>query len=111
MYIKALNNGLIDLGPGVELLSINNLPKFVDASCDMGMFSFKLFDTTVNYYNESPALHAECQTPHSISDSNDVVPIAIQENDKLPVMVDKNTTLPVMVDENATLPVMVEKKH
>ena len=30
MYIKALNSGLIDSGPGVELLSINNLPKFVD---------------------------------------------------------------------------------
>ena len=95
MYIKALNNRLIDSCPGVELLSINNLPKFVDASCGMGMFSFKLFDTTVSYSKESSAVHTESQTPHSISDSNDVVPIAVQENDELPVMVDKNTTLPV----------------
>ena len=109
MYIKAPNNRLIDLGPGVELLSINNLPKLVDAPCGMGMFSFKLFDTTVSYYKESSAVHTECQTPHSISDSNDVVPIAVRENDELPVMVDKNTTLPVMVDENIELPVMVDK--
>ena len=75
----------------------------------MGMFSFKLFDTTLNYYNESPAVHAECQTPHSTKDSNDIVPIAVQQNDEEPVMVDENTTLPVMVDENIELPVMVDK--
>ena len=27
MYLKALNNGLIDLDPGFEFLSVNNLPK------------------------------------------------------------------------------------
>ena len=57
MYIEALNIGLIDFGAGVELLSINNLPKFVDSSYRIGMFSCKLFDTTVNYSNESPGVH------------------------------------------------------
>ena len=109
VYIKALNNRLIDSGPGVELLSINNLPKFVDASCGMGMFSFQLFDTTVSYHKKSSAVHTECQTPHLRSDSNDVVPIVVQENDELHVIVDKNTTLPVMVDGNIELPVMVDK--
>ena len=33
MYLKALNNGLIVLDPGVEFLSVDNSPKVVIVSC------------------------------------------------------------------------------
>ena len=39
MYLKALNNGLIDLDPGVEFLSVNNLPKIVSVSYFTSMLS------------------------------------------------------------------------
>ena len=41
MYIKALNNGLFGVNPGLELTSIDNLPRFIEVSCNMNMLSFE----------------------------------------------------------------------
>ena len=41
MYLKALSNGIIDLDPGVEFLSVNNFPKIVSASYFTSMFSIQ----------------------------------------------------------------------
>ena len=72
MYIKALNNGLFSINPGLELTSIDNLPRFIEVSCNMNMLSFEFIDATVNNinYNEHPVLHhlhAESSTAHLIS--------------------------------------------
>ena len=72
MYIKALNNGLFGINPGLELTSIDNLPRFIEVSCNMNMLSFKFIDATVNNinYNKQPVLHhlhAESSTTHLIS--------------------------------------------
>ena len=42
MYVKALNNGLFGINPGIELTSIDNLPRFVEVSCNMNILSFDL---------------------------------------------------------------------
>ena len=42
MYLEALNNGLIILDQGVELLSVDNLPKLVIVSCCKNMFSYEI---------------------------------------------------------------------
>ena len=42
MYLEALNNGLIILDQGVELLFVDNLPKVVIASCCKDMFSYEI---------------------------------------------------------------------
>ena len=34
MYLKAVDDGLINLDPGVELLSVDTLPTLVNVSCD-----------------------------------------------------------------------------
>ena len=50
-YVKALNNGLFGINPGIELTSTDNLPRFVEVSCNMNILSFELIDTTVNNIN------------------------------------------------------------
>ena len=40
MYVKALNNGLSGINPGIELTSIDNLPRFVEVSCNMNILFF-----------------------------------------------------------------------
>ena len=112
MYVKALNNGLFGINPGIELTSIDNLPRFVEVSCNMNILSFELIDTTVNNinYEEPPVLHAESSNAHINSCDNNVVPVAVHRNIKLPVMVDKDNQLPVMVAKNNQLPVMVDKE-
>ena len=41
MYVKALNNGLFGINPGIELTFIDNLPRFVEVSCNMNILSFE----------------------------------------------------------------------
>ena len=59
MYIKALNNGLFGINPGLELTSIDNLPRFIEISCNMNVLSFEFIDATVNNinYNKHRVLH------------------------------------------------------
>ena len=42
--VKALNNDLFGINPGIELTSIDNLPRFVEVSCNMNILSFELID-------------------------------------------------------------------
>ena len=73
MYIKALNNGLFGINPGLELTSIDNLSRFIEVSCNMNMLSFEFFDATVLSvhininYNEPPVLHPESSTGYLIN--------------------------------------------
>ena len=102
MYVKALNNGLFGTNPGIELTSIDNLPRFVEVSCNMDILSFELIDTTVNNinYEEPPVLHAESSNAHIKSCDNDIVPVAVHRNIEQPVMVENNNQLFVMVAKN-----------
>ena len=47
MYLEALHNGLIILDQGVELLSVDNLPKLVIVSCCKNMFSYEIWHPVV----------------------------------------------------------------
>ena len=113
VYVKALNNGIFGINPGIELTSIDNLPRFVEVSCNMNILSFELIDTTVNNinYEDPPVLHAESSNAHINSCDNNVVPVAVHRNIELPVMVENNNQLPVMVAKNNQLPVMVDKNN
>jgi hypothetical protein len=42
MYLQALDNGFVVLEPGVEFISVDNLPKVVSVSCCTNMFSCKI---------------------------------------------------------------------
>ena len=91
LCIKALNNGLFGINPGIELTSIEKLPRFVEVSCNMSILSFELIDTTVNNinYEEPPVLHAESSNAHINSCDSNVVPVAVHRNTELPVMYQK----------------------
>ena len=57
MYIKALNNELFGISPGLELTSIENLPRLIEISCSMNMLSFEFIDATVNNINYNEPLY------------------------------------------------------
>ena len=60
MYLKALDDGLINLDPGVELLSVDNLPTLVIVSCNKNTFSYEICRSAV-----SPAVHAKKMATNS----------------------------------------------
>ena len=60
MYLKALDDGLINLDPGVELLSVDTLQTLVNVSCDKNMFSYEICRSVV-----SPAVHAKTMATNS----------------------------------------------
>ena len=53
MHLKALNNGLIVPDPGVDLLSINNLPSVVYVTCYTDItdnFSYELCQSAMDTF-------------------------------------------------------------
>ena len=58
MYLKVMNNHLIDLPPGVVHLSVKDLPKLVIVSCFENEFNFDICCQSV----ENPDLHIEAQS-------------------------------------------------
>jgi hypothetical protein len=106
MYLKALNNGLINLNPGVEYLSVDDLPKFVCASYCRNIFSYQIFT------NISP-VQGKVISPLMMTNGDNlplvIEPIEVENNIDLPVVVEQNNIdLPVVVAQNnIDLPVVV----
>jgi hypothetical protein len=91
MYLQALDNGFVVLEPGVEFLSVDNLPKVVSVSCCTNMFSYEICDSVIDTSIIPPVLHANTTTTHV--DSFDA-----QNNVELPMVVGQNSnSLPVVV--------------
>ncbi len=59
LYMKALNSGLIILDAGVELLSIDDLPRIVDVSYSATKFCGEMRDTVITNY-ELPVAESLC---------------------------------------------------
>ena len=57
MYLQALNDGFVVLEPGVEFLSVDNLPKLVSVSCCTNMFSYQICDSVIDTSNIPPVVH------------------------------------------------------
>ena len=87
MYLKALNSGLIVLDPGVDFLSVDNLPKVVSVPCCSNIFSH------------------EIELPMDIAGENiNNLPIVVEPFEaKNITQLSKYTDLPMMV-ENTELP-------
>jgi hypothetical protein len=65
MYLQALNNGFVVLEPGVEFMSVDNLPKVVSVSCCTNMFSYEICDSVIDTRINVPAVvHAKTTTTH-----------------------------------------------
>ncbi len=45
LYLNALSSGFIVLDPGVDFLSVDDLPKVVNVSFDRNMFSYQICQT------------------------------------------------------------------
>jgi hypothetical protein len=64
MYLQALNDGFVVLEPGVEFLSVDNLPKLVSVSTElyMNMFSYQICDSVIHTSNIPHVVHAKTTT-------------------------------------------------
>ena len=124
MYLQALNDGFVVLEPGVEFLSVDNLPKLVSVSCCTNMFSYQICDSVINTSNIPPVVHAKTTTTpvnpfdtQNINDTINSLPMVVgQNNDILPIVVEpieaKTIDLPVVVEpveaKTIDLPIVVE---
>ena len=124
MYLKALNSGLIVLDPGVEFLSVDNLPKVVSVPCCSNIFSHEIelpMDMAVENINNLPIVvepfEAQNNNPAvELTEAKNItqlskcteLPMTV-ENTELPMVVE-NTELRVVV-ENTELPMVVENNE
>ena len=98
MYLRALNNGLLVLDPGVEFLSIDNLPTIVTVNNSCTNTCSKMTNSGINLGVE---------VAHNINN----LPVEVAQNiNNLPVEVAQNINLPVEVAQNinSDLPIVVE---
>ena len=100
VYLKAVNNGFINLAPGVEFLSVKDLPKVVSISCFEHQFSF---DICCQSEQRIHTIATEIQSIDlPIEAQNIDLPVEVQSID-LPVEA-QNIDLPVEA-RNIDLPV------
>ena len=116
MYLQALDNGFVVLEPGVEFLSVDNLPKVVSVSSCTNMFSYEICDSVINTSNIPPVVHAKTTTPVDSFDAQNNVELPMvvgQNSNSLPVVVrQNNNSLPVVVRQNNnSLPVVVRQNN
>ena len=105
--MKALSSGLTVLEPGVELLSIDDLPRIVNVLCSATMVCGEMRDTVINY--ELPVAEILCSTS-LYSNNNTLVTGEAKTDDTIPPVTVANNELPVTVAKNE-LPVMVCSKQ
>ena len=118
LYLKAVNNHLIHLPPGVVYLSVKDLPKLVIVSCFENEFNFDISCQTEQnidlptgaHSTELPVVESGTELPVVASDklpivvSNTKPPIVVSYNE--PPVVVSNTELPIVVSETE-LPIVV----
>ena len=101
MYLEALNNGLIVPDPGVDLLSINNLPSAVYVTCYTDItdnFSYELCQCAMDTFVD-PVGHKKPTEAKTIIDPPIVVePTEAQTITDLPIEAQNNSDLPIVVE-------------
>jgi hypothetical protein len=55
-------SGFVVLEPGVEFMSVDNLPKVVSVSCCTNMFSYEICDSVIDTRNVPAVVHAKTTT-------------------------------------------------
>jgi hypothetical protein len=112
IYLQALDSGFVVLEPGVEFMSVDNLPKVVSVSCCTNMFSYEICESVIDTRNMPAVVHAKTTTTH-------VNPFHAQNNDtikpieaKISIFEAKTIYLPIVVEpvEAKTIdqPIVVE---
>ena len=118
MYLQALDNGFVVLEPGVEFLSVDNLPKVVSVSSCTNMFSYQICDSVIDTSNLPPVLmHAKTTTtpvdPFDAQNNIELPMVVRQNNNSPPVVVGQNHNSPPMVvgQSHNSLPVVIRQNH
>ena len=114
LYLKAVNNHLIHLPPGVVYLSVKDLPKLVIVSCFENEFNFDISCQTEQNIDlptgahsiELPVVESGTELPVVASDKLPIVvsytePPVVVSNTELPILVSE-TELPIVVPVNVT---------
>jgi hypothetical protein len=117
MYLQALDNGFVVLEPGVEFLSVDNLPKVVSVSSCTNMFFYEICDSVIDTSNISVDpfdAQINVELPMVVRQNNNSLPVVVrQNNDSPPMVIGQNSnSLPVVVRQNNnSLPVVVRQNN
>ena len=128
MYLQALDNGFVVLEPGVEFLSVDNLPKVVSVTSCMNMFSYEICDSLIDTSNIPHVEHAKTTTtpvdlfdtqnnvelPMVVGQNSNSLPVVVRQNDNSPPVVvrQNDNSLPVVVRQNNnSLPMVVRQNN
>ena len=106
MHLQALDNGFVVLEPGVEFMSVDNLPKVVSVPSCTNMFSYEICDSVIDTRINVPAVvHAKTTTTH-------VNPFDAQNNDTIKPIEAKTIDLPIEARtiEAKTIDLSIEAK-
>ena len=106
MYLEALNNGLIVPDPGVDLLSINNLPSVVYVTCCTDItdnFSYELCQSAMDTFvdptgDKKPKIILITEAKTIIDPPIVVEPTEAQTITDLPIGAQNNSDLPIVVE-------------
>jgi hypothetical protein len=90
MYLKALDNGLFNLAPGVEFLSIDNLPTVVNVTYAKNMFSYEIC---------RPVILTVETKPTSVIAAKSTLPVVVQSTKAQNILVVKRNIDLLMVVE------------
>ena len=121
MYLQALDNGFVVLEPGVEFLSVDNLPKVVSVTSCTNMFSYEICDSLIDTSNIPHVEHAKTTTtpvdlfdtqnnvelPMVVGQNSNSVPVVVRQNNNSPPVVVGQNSLPVVVRQNDNSPPVV----
>ena len=89
IYLQALDSGFVVLEPGVEFMSVDNLPKVVSVSCCTNMFSYEICESVIDTRNMPAVVHAKTTTTH-------VNPFHAQNNDTIKPIEAKISICPLL---------------
>ncbi len=90
MYLKALDNGLFNLAPGGEFLSIDNLPTVVNVTYAKNMFSYEICRPVISTVETKLT---------SVIATKSTLPVVVQSTKAQNILVVKRNIDPLMVVE------------
>jgi hypothetical protein len=123
MYLQALNDGFVVLDPGVEFLSVDDLPKLVSVSCWTNMFSYQIRDSVIDTTIVVEPIEATIDLPIVVEPIEATIdlpvvvepieatidlpivvePIEAENKSKVPIVAKSNTDLSIEVEHHSVV--------
>ena len=97
MYLKALSNGSIVVDPGVEFLSIANIPTVVSVLCSKNELSYEMRWSEAQNNIDLPIVVKPVEVQTNIDLAIEVEPVEAQSNTDLPLEEQNDNGIPIAI--------------